>query len=477
MGKRLTNTESLMWSLGQDPNLASTMGLLGILDGPPSVDRFETTINNLVAAVDRLRLKVNDPLGLGGTIGTLEWVVDDAFDLDHHVRWCSLPGSPPADGPELARLVTAFVNDPFDRTRPLWQFQLVTGLAGGRAALVGKVHHSISDGHGMVRLGAHLLEFEPDAPSPDRVDLNAVFAAEAATGAHHDGDRWRAGAERMAGLIQGAFRDVATPQKLWELGGDAIASARAGDLKLDLGRGGDSSADTTAPLWQHRSRNRRFASMVESLTSIREAARRHDVSVNDLFVGACAQAAVHYHDEFDIDLDQVTATVVINVPVGGGEQADPLDLGEGDNNFLPVPVVMPGSSVDAAERLAIISAEVKAKRAMLEGRSGALNALSGLGAFVPPQVAASIVLEQAGRVDFATSNVAGLPIPAWFAGRRLEHMFPVGPVTGTAFNITMLSYNDICQFGVHLDPAAVDDSELLVKSIGRSFREMGVARL
>ncbi len=475
MGKRLSNTESLMWSLGQDPNLASTMGLFGILEAAPSIDRFETTMANLVAAVDRLRVKVNDPLGLGGTIGTLEWVVDDAFDLDHHLRWCSLPGNPATDGPELARLVTTFVNDPFDRTRPLWQFQVVSGLAGGRAALLGKVHHSISDGHGMIRLGAQLLEFEPHAPAPERVDLDAVFAAETRNGGG-GGDRWRAGAERVAELLQGAFRDVPTPQKLWELGGDAITSARASDIKLDLGRGSEPSTEA-APLWSRRSRNRRFASTVESLASMREAAHVHGVSVNDLFVGACAQAAVHYHAEYDIALDHVRATVVINVPVGGGEQADPLDLGEGDNNFLPVPIEMPGHSVDAAERLAIIRAEVKAKRAMLEGRSGALSALSGLGAFVPPQVAASIVLEQAGRVDFATSNVAGLPIPVWFAGQALENMFPVGPVTGTAFNITMLSYNDICQFGIHMDPAAVTDRELLVKSIGLSFRELGVARI
>lgn len=475
MGKRLSNTESLMWSLGQDPNLASTMGLFGILAAAPSIDRFETTMTNLVAAVDRLRLKVNDPLGFGGTIGNLEWVIDDAFDLDHHLRWCHLTGGPATDGPELARLVTTFVNDPFDRTRPLWQFQLVTGLADGRAALLGKVHHSISDGHGMIRLGAHLLEFEPDSPAPVRVDLDDVFAGDA--NSHDDGgDRWRAGAGRVADLLRGGLRDVRSPQKLWELGGDAMASARASDIKLDLGRRSETPAEA-APLWSKRSRNRRFASSVESLASIRKAAKTHGVSINDLFVGACAQAAVHYHAEYEMALDTVRATVVINVPVGGGEQADPLDLGEGDNNFLPVPVEMPGHSIDAAERLAIIHTEVTAKRAMLEGHSSALNAISGLGAFVPPQVAASIVLEQAGRVDFATSNVAGLPIPAWFAGQPLENMFPVGPVTGTAFNITMLSYNDICQFGIHMDPSAVTDRELLVKSIGRSFRELGVARL
>jgi len=41
----------------------------------------------------------------------------------------------------------------------------------------------------------------------------------------------------------------------------------------------------------------------------------------------------------------------------------------------------------------------------------------------------------------------------------------------------MLSYNDICQFGVHMDPAAITDRELLLKSIGLSFRELGVARI
>ena len=474
MAKRLSNTESLMWSLGQDPNLASTMGLFAVLDGAPSADRFETTISNLVAAVERLRLKINDPLGLGGTTGTLEWVVDDNFDLDHHIRHCSLPGAE-LDGPELARLVTNFVNDPFDRTRPLWQFQLVGDLAGGRAALLGKLHHSISDGHGMVRLGAHLLEFEAGAAAPDRVDLDAIFAAEVPPEVHGT-DRWRAGAERMAELIQGVLRDVPSPQRLLELGEDAVTSARASEFKIDFGRDSGSEAAVGAPLWTRRSRNRRFGSLTESLPAMRDAAHSHGVSINDLFVGACAQAAVHYHQEFDVTLDNVRATVVINVPVKGGDQADPLDLGEGDNNFLPVPIVMPGQSMTAADRLALIRAEVKAKRQMLEGRSSALNALSGLGAFVPPQVAAAIIMEQAARVDFATSNVAGLPIPAWFAGQRLEAMYPVGPVSGTSFNITMNSYDDVCYFGVHMDPAAVADDELLVKSIGRSFRELGVVR-
>jgi WS/DGAT/MGAT family acyltransferase len=481
MGRRLTTTESFMWSLGQDPNLASTMGMVNILEAPPDQERLRRSVARLVASVERLRLKVSNPLGLGGAMGTLEWVTDDQFDLDHHLRTVRIEptesGPPAVDGPELSHLSMLFVNDPFDRTRPLWQFQLVTGLAGGRAALLGKFHHSISDGMGMVRMGAHLLEFEPNAPAPDPVDLEAVFAADLEAEDHQRGEsRWRAGAERFLEFLQDAVSDVPSPGRVLDLGGDAIASARVADLGLDFG-GDSSDAVNPAPLWRQRSRNRRFASLIESLPAIRETAREHDVSVNDLFVGACAEAAVRYHHEFDIDLDQVRATVVINVQPNPTEDGDERELGDGDNAFLPVPILLPGSSITAVERLAVIRSEVKARRAMLEGKSGALSALSSLGAFVPPAVAANIVLDQAAKVDFATSNVPGSPIATWLAGQAVERMYPMGPVTGTAFNITMLSYNDRCHFGVHIDPVAVSDTELLVKSIALSLRELGVDRL
>ncbi len=482
-----------MWSLGQDPNLASTMGMVNILEAAPDAARLRASVEHLVASVDRLRLKVSDPLGLGGAMGTLEWVIDDQFDLDYHLRTVRIDD--PAvddgvaiDGPELSHHAALFVNDPFDRTRPLWMFQLVTGLAGGRAALLGKFHHSISDGMGMIRLAAHLLEFEPNARPPESVDLAAIFDADHAAESHDGENRWKAGAERFVEFLQDTVRDVPSPSRVWDLGGDAIASAKAAGLGFDLhvgdviGGGSDDDStedheDEPASLWRNRSRNRRYATLLESLPALKDAAHGHEVSVNDLFVGACAEAAVRYHHEFDIELDHVRATVVINVqPPDAGSQ-DPVELGEGDNAFLPVPILLPGSSATAEERLAVIRSEVKAKRTMLEGKSGALSALSSLGAFVPPAVAANIVLDQAAKVDFATSNVPGAPIPTWFAGQAIENMYPMGPVTGTAFNITMLSYNDRCHFGIHIDPAAVADTELLVKSIALSFRQLGVARL
>ena len=73
---------------------------------------------------------------------------------------------------DLATLITA---DPFDRTRPLWQFVIVEGLKGNRAALIEKLHHTITDGEGGVQLSLEFLDFErdvPDLPIPTREEID-----------------------------------------------------------------------------------------------------------------------------------------------------------------------------------------------------------------------------------------------------------------------------------------------------------------
>ena len=46
----------------------------------------------------------------------------------------------------------------FDLSRPLWQFTLIENLVGGHAALVMKVHHSLTDGIGGMKLALLLFE-------------------------------------------------------------------------------------------------------------------------------------------------------------------------------------------------------------------------------------------------------------------------------------------------------------------------------
>ena len=50
----------------------------------------------------------------------------------------------------------------FDRARPLWEMVVLEGLEDGRAALVQKVHHSLADGVGMMKLTMAFLDIEAE---------------------------------------------------------------------------------------------------------------------------------------------------------------------------------------------------------------------------------------------------------------------------------------------------------------------------
>lgn len=479
MGHQLSETELLLWNLGRDPNLASTMGLVAVLDGRPDPERLRVTMANTVATVDRLRQRVVAPTarlpGLGRPelatgLGRPEWSTDPWFDLDHHLRVVGLTG-PSGRGPgrlaDLRRLAVQLINDPFDETRPLWQFHLVTGLGGGHSALIGKVHHSISDGIGLLRLAGSLLEFEADTPPPEPIDLAAVLAGEVAAGppeAPSDGGDPSSGPGRLRQLLGQAAR-LPGPVKVLETGAELLASAKAVTDQLPRSK--------ASPLWATRSRNRRLEFCTVSLGSIRTVATDRQVTINDLFVAACAQAAVHYHRELGADLERLTATVVVSTEPSSPD--DPLGSG-GDNAFIPVPIELPGTAAGPEDRLEAAHRGVRERRDALARRPDVLSALGAIGGLVPSSVAAALTLDQAARVDFATSNLPGPPVPTWLAGRPVRRIHPVGPVAGTAFNVTFMSYDDQAVMGLHIDPAAVTEPALLARCLSRGFGDFGVRR-
>ncbi|MEM9606867.1 MAG: wax ester/triacylglycerol synthase family O-acyltransferase [Actinomycetota bacterium] len=66
------------------------------------------------------------------------WRDDPGFDLNYHLRYIAVPD--PDDASSLAQLVARIHDRPLDRRRPLWELYLISGLSGGRVALLSKVH-------------------------------------------------------------------------------------------------------------------------------------------------------------------------------------------------------------------------------------------------------------------------------------------------------------------------------------------------
>jgi hypothetical protein len=68
--------------------------------------------------------------------------------------------------------------------------------------------------------------------------------------------------------------------------------------------------------------------------------------------------------------------------------------------------------------------------------------------------------------------VRAAPFDLYIAGARIESTYPIGPMVGTAFNLTLLTYAGGMYLGLHVDKGAIADPGLLRDCISASFDEL-----
>ena len=122
--------------------------------------------------------------------------------------------------------------------------------------------------------------------------------------------------------------------------------------------------------------------------------------------------------------------------------------------------------------VAIQAAATAAKEA---SATASLETLAAVASALPTSLITRLARQQAQTVDFATSNVRAAPIPLYVAGSELLQNYPVGPLAGVAFNLTLLSYNHSLDMGVNIDTAAVAEPERLRDCLQRAFDDLVVS--
>ena len=83
------------------------------------------------------------------------WVDDEHFNIEYHVRHYSLPQ--PGTFDQLRSLVGIIMSQQLDRSKPLWEFNIVEGLEEDQFAVISKIHHCMIDGIAGVDLMAVLF--------------------------------------------------------------------------------------------------------------------------------------------------------------------------------------------------------------------------------------------------------------------------------------------------------------------------------
>jgi diacylglycerol O-acyltransferase / wax synthase len=148
-GEFMRASDAFSWYQEGDPALRSTIVSVIWLDRSPDWDELRSRLDNASKQIVRFRQKVEEP---PARLATPRFVIDEQFDPSWHIRRVQAPTA--AAVLEIAR---ADAMTSFDRVRPLWKCTLVEQVDGDRAALVMKVHHSLTDGQGAMKLAPLLF--------------------------------------------------------------------------------------------------------------------------------------------------------------------------------------------------------------------------------------------------------------------------------------------------------------------------------
>jgi len=420
----------------ETPTAHMHVGWLSFVELPSGVDRLDgRLLKARIAArlhlaprfrqrVVKLPLSATDPV----------W--DDAadFEIGRHVRISRAQRQ--LSAPDARAEADEFLSRPLDRDHPLWQILVIPRVRGGRAALVGKVHHAMVDGVAAVELGMLMfdvgeqqqpssVEWSP-APSQGALRLTIDSLADSALEQFRAARRmvWRSPAQTVR--VADTMRRAA-----FSLVEDAIHPAPPSYLNPPIG--------SRRTLVGHRMELRRLLAVK----------RHHDATLNDVVLTVCTGVLRGFalrHGEEPHDLR-------VMVPVNVRERTDPQAQGNRISfAFFDLPVAEPS----ARDRLAQVierMAEVKES-----GRIGGTAALlRGVGGLPEPLKERAARLAVSPRLyNLTVSNVPGPRVPLYAAGARVQSIYPVIPIADRhALAVGVLTYDGYAHFGVYADPEAL----------------------
>jgi WS/DGAT/MGAT family acyltransferase len=451
--RRMSDAEGLMWRLETDPTFASSFATVTLLDRPADLHRLRTRMARAVKLVPKMRQRVQErPYGLPPV-----WVDVPEVDLDVHVRPVHLRA--PGSVRQLLDLAVEVLAEPFDRDRPLWEFLVVDGVEDGKGAFVQKMHHAITDGVGGIKLSMQFLDLERHAPDPPPLteeELDAAAPRPAPTPADAVAEAMGNGLRLSIGAAQKLTELAFDPRRLVENGSSLVSRARSTVATLsDTGSGPRSS------VLAGRSLGRHLEALQVPLDPVKQAAHHFGGTVNVALLTAAAAATGAYLRARGEPMDHLRASMAISTR--SEESAS--------NAFTLARLPVPTGDLDVAERFAQVQAAADDARASA-GEGASFDAIAGLAAALPTSLLLRLARQQTGSVDFATSNVRAAPFPLYYAGARILENYPVGPLAGVAFNLTLMSYCGNLDMGLHVDPAAVADPGLLRSLMVDAFDDL-----
>jgi diacylglycerol O-acyltransferase / wax synthase len=450
--------------------------------------RIRALVDERVPLVPPFRMRmVEVPFGLQHA----SLVEDPEFDLDYHVRRISLPA--PGSGVELAELVADLASRPLDRSRPLWEFHVVEGLADGQIGIVSKVHHAIIDGVSGAEVLAAFFDLSPD-PAPralfgaaggrgrrrlggSRPDIDATPGDDGTS--VEEADQWapdslpgdleriRSSLGSLPAHIDAVARTIARTVQTARM-----LTARNRELATSLPPTPFEAPQTS--INGAISSHRRVAFADLSLVDIRRVADVLGGTTNDIVLAATAGAL----RAFLAGRDEVPdSSLVALVPVSVRTEAEHGALG---NRVSAMLVSLATGVVDPVARLGRIRESVHSAKE--QSRSVGPDVYSSWAEVALPAFATRLsrlvtnfrLFDHVRPLfNLIVSNVPGPDVPIYLAGARMTSLHPIGPIMeGVGVNVTVFSYLDTVHVGVQGCWDLVPDVGVLAQAMEESLAEL-----
>lgn len=422
------------------------------------------------------------------------WVEDRAVDLAWHVQRVKLPK--PGTLAQLEKLVARLHAEPLDRTRPLWRFYLIEGLASGDLAWYSKVHHATLDGAAGVQLAHALLDATPTPrrvpkPPPRKLDetpgTTELLGAALRKSAKEVGKLVDALPEvaRLFALLKGThtfsagegdghFRGKGKAAAARSSGAKVFVPFKAGEgvrplqvrpLQVPMGPATPINVAITA--------ERRYATVSIPLAEAKAIAKRHEAKLNDVVLALVSGALRSYLAHHGaVPRKPLVAAVPVSIRA------------EGDTAYSTRATMVLANLAthlaDPLERLAAIRVSAGKAKAitgaaksviptdfisigapwLIAAASKAYGYTQGLKAWTP-------------LANVVVSNIPGPQEPLYFAGGRLRTYWPVSIVMhGVGLNVTVESYCGSLDFGLVSAANAVPDLERVAKGLREAHVEL-----
>ena len=462
-GDRLSPSDAILWQIERDPLLRSTVTAVAFLDRAPDRDRLAARVERATHLVPRLRSRIVGPrFGLGAP----RWVPVQDVDLGYHLRRVRVPR--PGGMRDVLDLAEPIAMAPFDPARPLWELTVVEGMSSGRAAMIQKFHHCLTDGVGGIELALSLLDPVAD-PSED--PRPGVDDPPAATGGQAG---WSTPA--LAGLgsavhaaahLGGSF--LAVPRAALAATSTAVKAATHPLATVDQWRTYAgvvvrtlAPVSSTEGLPHTRGLGRRLHALEVPLADLHDAGHACGGTVNDALLAAVVEGLRRYHSHHGIDVDELSVTM----PISFRRRSDEL----GGNHFTPARFTVPADVDDPLERMRRLGRIARdwqgaPVRQVSSSIAGVLDKL-------PTPVTAAVLVGLLTSIDTVVTNVPGWTDPMFLAGAEVVRQFGFAPTAGAAVNVALLSHGSVACIGIEADRQAVPDDVVLVDSLVEGFDDV-----